>query len=106
MPYKVLFVVFCGLFFATSKIFFTCNAHRWRTPFLPPSFLPSPLPPLRPPPRRPHSLAHDSNADKICVVEEGRVVETGRHDDLIKIEGGKYLQLVKLQLGGAVSGDG
>lgn len=46
------------------------------------------------------------NADKICVVEDGRVVETGKHDELIKIEGGKYLQLVRLQLGGVVDGDG
>lgn len=46
------------------------------------------------------------NADKICVVEGGRVVESGKHDDLVKIEGGKYLQLVRLQLGGAVDRGG
>ena len=40
------------------------------------------------------------NADKICVVEDGRIVETGKHDELIEIDGGKYLKLVKLQLGG------
>lgn len=42
------------------------------------------------------------NADKICVVEDGRVVETGKHDELIRVENSKYLQLVRLQLGGAL----
>lgn len=46
------------------------------------------------------------NADKICVVEGGKVVESGKHDDLIKVPGGKYLQLVRLQLGGAVGENG
>lgn len=53
---------------------------------------------------------HDSddrrNADMICVVEDGKVVETGKHEELIRVRGGKYLQLVKLQLGGAVNPDG
>lgn len=47
---------------------------------------------------------HRSNADKICVVEDGRVVETGKHDELIKIPGGKYFQLVKLQMGTGTDG--
>jgi len=46
------------------------------------------------------------NADKICVIEGGKVVESGPHDELIHINGGKYLQLVKLQLGGAINADG
>lgn len=46
------------------------------------------------------------NADKICVIEDGKVVESGPHDELIRINGGKYLQLVKLQLGGAINADG
>ena len=33
------------------------------------------------------------------MVEDGRIVETGKHDELIEIDGGKYLQLVELQLG-------
>lgn len=49
-------------------------------------------------------LRHRSNADKICVVEDGRVVETGKHDELIKIPGGKYFQLVKLQMGTGTDG--
>lgn len=52
------------------------------------------------------SSPHRRNADNICVVEDGRVVETGNHDELIRAEGGKYLQLVKLQLGGAINPDG
>lgn len=40
------------------------------------------------------------------MVEGGRIVEAGKHDELIRVEGGKYLQLVKLQLGGAVNPDG
>ncbi|CAN0061025.1 unnamed protein product, partial [Hapterophycus canaliculatus] len=45
-----------------------------------------------------HRLSTIRNADKICVVEGGKIVEMGKHDDLIAIEGGKYLQLVRLQL--------
>lgn len=40
------------------------------------------------------------------MVEDGQIVETGKHDELIRVEGGKYLQLVKLQLGGAINPDG
>lgn len=40
------------------------------------------------------------------MIEGGKVVETGRHEELITIEGGKYLQLVRLQLGGAMNLDG
>eukprot|EP00752_Nemacystus_decipiens_P001377 g1364.t1 len=53
-----------------------------------------------------HRLSTIRNADKICVVEDGKIVESGKHDDLIRMEGGKYLQLVKLQLGGAIKPDG
>lgn len=44
------------------------------------------------------------NADKICVVENGQIVETGTHDELIGNENGKYLQLVRLQLRGGLDG--
>ena len=40
------------------------------------------------------------------MIEDGKIVETGKHDELIRVEGGKYLQLVKLQLGGAINPDG
>ncbi|CAM9790931.1 unnamed protein product [Ectocarpus sp. 12 AP-2014] len=53
-----------------------------------------------------HRLSTIRNADKICVIEGGKVVETGRHEELITVEGGKYLQLVRLQLGGAMNVDG
>ncbi|CAN0230516.1 unnamed protein product [Ascophyllum nodosum] len=52
-----------------------------------------------------HRLSTIRNADKICVVEDGRIVETGKHDELIEIDGGKYLKLVKLQLGGGTDED-
>jgi len=44
-----------------------------------------------------HRLSTVRNADKICVVNCGKVVEIGKHDDLIEIEGGKYRALVEKQ---------
>jgi len=44
-----------------------------------------------------HRLSTIRNADKIAVVEKGRVVEIGSHDELVKIEGGKYKASVELQ---------
>jgi ABC-type multidrug transport system fused ATPase/permease subunit len=38
------------------------------------------------------------NADKILLVQEGRIVEEGAHSDLIKKEGGAYAQLVGKQI--------
>lgn len=43
-----------------------------------------------------------SNADEICVVEGGRIVESGTHDELVAMKDSKYMQLVRLQLGGAM----
>jgi ATP-binding cassette subfamily B protein len=41
-----------------------------------------------------HTIAH---ADRIHVIEEGRVVESGRHDELLR-KGGRYSQFYRLQL--------
>ena len=41
-----------------------------------------------------HTIAH---ADRIHVIEEGRVVESGRHDELLR-KGGHYSQFYRLQL--------
>ena len=43
-----------------------------------------------------HRLATVKKADRIVVFDEGRVVATGRHDDLVA-EGGLYARLAKLQ---------
>ncbi len=43
-----------------------------------------------------HRLATVRNADKIVVMQEGRVVEEGRHDDLIA-QNGLYASLCRLQ---------
>jgi ATP-binding cassette, subfamily B, bacterial len=44
-----------------------------------------------------HRLSTVKNADKIIVLENGNVVETGSHDELTSIKG-KYFKLVKNQL--------
>jgi ATP-binding cassette, subfamily B, bacterial len=36
-------------------------------------------------------------ADCICVVEDGRVVETGSHDQLMQVDGGHYRAMFELQ---------
>ena len=44
-----------------------------------------------------HSLATVMAADRICVVENGRVVESGTHAELARVEGGAYARLVDAQ---------
>ncbi len=44
-----------------------------------------------------HRLSTVKNADKIIVLDEGKVIETGNHDSLIKAKGA-YYNLVKNQL--------
>ncbi|KAJ9540581.1 hypothetical protein OSB04_027087 [Centaurea solstitialis] len=44
-----------------------------------------------------HRLSTIRNADVIAVVQNGQVVESGSHDDLIQLENGFYTTLVRLQ---------
>ena len=44
-----------------------------------------------------HRLHTITHADRILVVEDGRVVESGRHDELLR-KGGRYASFYRLQL--------
>ena len=48
-----------------------------------------------------HRLSTIRNADKICVIEKGRIVELGRHEELLD-HGGIYKSLWDKQTGNAV----
>lgn len=45
-----------------------------------------------------HRLSTVRNADKIFVIEDGRVVEQGNHDDLLRDPHGAYTSLIKGQM--------
>ncbi|HID37706.1 MAG TPA: ATP-binding cassette domain-containing protein, partial [Ghiorsea sp.] len=45
-----------------------------------------------------HRLSTIRNADKIVVLDAGKIVQTGSHDELLK-QGGIYAELYKLQFG-------
>jgi ABC-type transport system involved in cytochrome bd biosynthesis fused ATPase/permease subunit len=44
-----------------------------------------------------HRLSTVKNADRICVVMKGRIVESGKHDELLAVNG-EYAALVRRQL--------
>jgi ABC-type multidrug transport system fused ATPase/permease subunit len=46
-----------------------------------------------------HRLSTVRKADKILVFKEGRIIESGTHTELLKIEGGEYRRLYELQIG-------
>ncbi len=49
-----------------------------------------------------HRLATVLNADRIVVMEKGRIVQEGRHEELVR-QGGLYARLAALQFGGDAS---
>lgn len=46
-----------------------------------------------------HRLSTVRKADKILVVQEGKIIEQGRHEKLIQIPNGAYRQFYELQIG-------
>ncbi|MDE1967020.1 MAG: ABC transporter ATP-binding protein [Patescibacteria group bacterium] len=46
-----------------------------------------------------HRLSTVRKADTILVLKDGRIIESGRHDELVKILGGEYRRLYELQIG-------
>lgn len=44
-----------------------------------------------------HRLSTIQNADEILVVQKGKIVERGNHDELLTMKGGVYQRLVQLQ---------
>ena len=51
-----------------------------------------------------HRLSTIERADRIVYLDQGRVVETGSHDELMAMPDGAYRRFVDLQLGGAATG--
>ena len=46
-----------------------------------------------------HRLSTVRKADLILVFKEGKIIESGKHDELLKISGGEYRRLYELQIG-------
>ena len=54
-----------------------------------------------------HRLSTIRNADKIVFLDAGHIVECGSHDELMKIEGGRYRNLYETHVGaGHISEEG
>lgn len=47
-----------------------------------------------------HKFSNVRDADKIILIEHGKIIEQGSHDELMGIEGGKYKELFNLQAEG------
>lgn len=52
-----------------------------------------------------HRLSTVMKMDRIIVIEEGKVVTTGTHDELVRHEGGLYKKLWEIQAGGFLTDD-
>jgi ATP-binding cassette subfamily B protein len=48
-----------------------------------------------------HRLSTIAEADRIMVVEDGRIVEQGTHEMLARADGGLYARLNRLQIRGS-----
>ena len=46
-----------------------------------------------------HRLSTVRKADLILVFKEGKIIESGTHEELLTIEGGEYRRLYELQIG-------
>ncbi|MBU6323083.1 MAG: ABC transporter ATP-binding protein [Patescibacteria group bacterium] len=53
-----------------------------------------------------HRLSTVMRMDRIIVIEGGKVVTSGTHDELLRHEGGLYKKLWEIQAGGFITGDG
>ncbi|HOY47407.1 MAG TPA: ATP-binding cassette domain-containing protein, partial [Alphaproteobacteria bacterium] len=52
-----------------------------------------------------HRLSTLRNMDRIVVIDQGKIVESGSHNSLIRKKGGIYAKLWKMQSGGFLKED-
>ena len=50
-----------------------------------------------------HRLATVKNADRILVIDSGKIVEEGTHEELLKVKGGNYSKLYEVQFADKVT---